>query len=319
MHAFSLLTDGHFFNGFKAVQDVIDQFSTILDQSEEFKSDVLQFLQSRKFLKEISAVPSVGSSTIFIEVQCYVNSMLINLHHCGKDSTEMVAKAEVQFSCSASLKDDKLLSLGVTFSSLELYSLPNSILLAQCSSTCSSASVLDISFSKSIHEENEFCVSLPSLDIWLHLADLVKVVDLINSYAGQLTKTIPLDPPKDVSVDVSLNSLHSANMSTQLSSVNMKRDAVTLIVRSEDVGITFYFPVSVSKEACQQLQLDNDYKNAPQNVSYDVLREKDCKFIAVSLCSKSIRLFLEGRNIKFNSNLAKLSGMIVICEEKSVP
>ncbi|KAM3684567.1 hypothetical protein ACJW31_11G053600 [Castanea mollissima] len=311
--------DGHFFNGFEAVLDVIDQFSTILDQSKEFKSDVLQFLQSRKFLKEISAVPSVGSSTIFTEVQCYVNSMLINLHRCGKDSKEMIAKAEVQFSCSASLKDDKLLSLGVTFSSLELYSLPNSILLAQCSSTCSSTSVLDISFSESIDEENEFCVSLPSLDIWLHMADLFKVVDLINSYAGQLTKTILLYPPKNMAADVSPNSLHSANMSTQFSSVNMKRDAVTLIMRSEDVGITFYFPVSVSKEACQQLQLDNDYNNAPQNVSYDVLREKDCKFIAVSLYSKSIRLFLEGRNIKFYSNLEKLSGTIVICEEKSVP
>ncbi|KAF3943895.1 hypothetical protein CMV_029587, partial [Castanea mollissima] len=311
--------DGHFFNGFEAVLDVIDQFSTILDQSKEFKSDVLQFLQSRKFLKEISAVPSVGSSTIFTEVQCYVNSMLINLHRCGKDSKEMIAKAEVQFSCSASLKDDKLLSLGVTFSSLELYSLPNSILLAQCSSTCSSTSVLDISFSESIDEENEFCVSLPSLDIWLHMADLFKVVDLITSYAGQLTKTILLYPPKNMAADVSPNSLHSANMSTQFSSVNMKRDAVTLIMRSEDVGITFYFPVSVSKEACQQLQLDNDYNNAPQNVSYDVLREKDCKFIAVSLYSKSIRLFLKGRNIKFYSNLEKLSGTIVICEEKSVP
>jgi hypothetical protein len=314
-----LLTDGLFLNGFEALLDVINQFFTLDDQSKGFKSDVLQFIQSRRCLKEISAVPSFGASVIFTEVRCYVNSLEIKLHRCGKDSKELVAKAEVQFSCSASLKNDTLLSLGVTFSSLELYSLPNSILLAQCSSTCLSSSALDISFSKSILEENELCVSLPSLDIWLHLSDLTKVVELINSYTGQLTKTILDDPSKNVVVDVSPNSLHSANTSIQFASVNMQQDAVSLIVRSEDVGITFHFPVSVSKELCQQLQLANDFKNAHQNVSSDVIEEKDCKFVAVSLYSKSTGLFIEGRNIKFNSNLEKLSGTIIICDDKSVP
>lgn len=326
-----LLTDGHFMHGFEALQDVINQLSSVDNQSKGFKSDILQFLQLKRCLKETSAVSHVGSSMIFTEVKCSVNSLSIKLHRCGKDSMELVAKADMQFSCSASLKNDTLSSFGLTFSSLELSSLPNSILLLQCTSTCPSSSVLDISLSKSIHEENELCFSLPSLDIWLHLSDWTKIFDIINSYAGQLTKTTLLDssskslalnivdPLKNVAVDVSPSSLHSASVSTQFSSVNMKQDAVFLIVRSENVGITFYFPSLVSKEACRQLKLADEYKNASQNVSSDAHEENDCKFIVVSLYSKSTGFSIDRRNIKFKSNLENLSGTIAICDDKSIP
>jgi len=236
------LTDGHFIYGFEALLDVINQLSSVDNQSKGFKSDVLQFLQLKSCLKGISAVSHVGSSMIFTEVRCYVNSLSIKLHRCGKDSMELVAKADMQFSCSASFKNDTLSSFSITFSSLELSSLPNSILLVQCTSTCPSTSVLDISLSKSIHEEKELCFSLSSLNIWLHLCDWTKIFDVINSYAGQLTKTTLLDssskslalnivdPLKNVAVDVSPSSLHSASVSIEFSSVNMKQDAVFLML-----------------------------------------------------------------------------------------
>ncbi|XP_059429987.1 uncharacterized protein LOC132163636 isoform X3 [Corylus avellana] len=326
-----VVDDGHFIDGLEALQDVINQLSSVDNQSKGFKSDVLQFLQLKRCLKEISAVSHVGSSMIFTEVRCYVNSLSIKLHSCGKDSMELVAKADMQFSCSASLKNDTLSSFGLTFSSLELSSLPNSILLVQCTSTCPSSSVVDISFSKSINEENELCFSLPSLNIWLHLSDWTKIFDVINSYAGQLTKATLLDssskslalnivdPLKNVALDVSPSSHHSTSVSTQFSSVNMKQDAVFLIVRSENVGITFYFPLLVTKEACRQLKLADKYKNASQNVSSDAHEENDYKFLVLSLYSRSTGFFIDGRNIKFKSSLENLSGTIAICDNKSVP
>ena len=326
-----MLADGHFIDGLEALQDVINQLSSVDNQSKGFKSDVLQFLQLKRCLKEISAVSHVGSSMIFTEVRCYVNSLSIKLHRCGKDSMELVAKADMQFSCSASLKNDTLSSFGLTFSSLELSSLPNSILLVQCTSTCPSSSVVDISFSKSIHEENELCFSLPSLDIWLHLSEWTKIFDVINSYAGQLTKATLLDssskslalnmvdPLKNMALDVSPSSHHSTSVSTQFSSVNMKQDAVFLIVRSENVGITFYFPLLVTQEACRQLKLADKYKNASQNVSSDAHEENDYIFLVLSLYSRSTGFFIDGRNIKFKSSLENLSGTIAICDNKSVP
>ncbi|KAE8077724.1 hypothetical protein FH972_016258 [Carpinus fangiana] len=326
-----VVDDGHFIDGLEALQDVINQLSSVDNQSKGFKSDVLQFLQLKRRLKEISAVSHVGSSMIFTEVRCYVNSLSVKLHRCGKDSMDLVAKADMQFSCSASLKNDTLSSFGLTFSSLELSSLPNSILLVQCTSTCPSSSVVDISFSKSIHKENELCFSLPSVDIWLHLSDWTKIFDVINSYAGQLTKATLLDssskslalnivdPLKNMALDVSPSSHHSTSVSTQFSSVNMKQDAVFLIVRSENVGITFYFPLLVTKEACRQLKLADKYKNASQNVSSDAHEENDYIFLVMSLYSRSTGFFIDRRNIKFKSSLENLSGTIAICDNKSVP
>lgn len=326
-----MLTDGYFLPGIEALLDVIEQFSLVHDQSKGFKSDVLQFIQLKKSLKEIGAVLPVGSSLIFTEVRCTVDSLTIKLHRCGEDSPELLAKVDMQFSCSASLKNDALLSLGVTFSSLKLNYLPNSIILAQCTSTCSS-SVLDISISRLVQEGIELFVSLPSLDIWLHLSEWTKVLVLINLYLGRLNKTTLLDPSaenltsniddplKNVAVDKSPRSPRSASMSTEFESVNMKQDhPVSLVVRSENVGITFYFPLWVSKEASGQLQLANDHLNVPQNASSDVLEEKDCKFVAVNLHSRSTGFFFDSGNIKFNSNLENLSGTVLICDNNSVP
>ncbi|KAG2700491.1 hypothetical protein I3760_06G000100 [Carya illinoinensis] len=318
--------DGHCLDGFEALRDVINQFSLVHDQSKRFKSDVLQFLQLKRCLKQISAVSPVGSSMIFTEVRCYVNSLLIKLHHCENDSLELIAKADMQFSCSASLKNGALSSLGLAFSSLELRSLPNALILAQCTLTCPPSHVLEISLSKSIHEEIELCVSLPSIDIWLHLSEWTKVLDLINSCARQLTKTTLLEPSsnnmtnplKNDAVGISTSS-HSASISTQAPSVNVNRDPVFLVVRSENVGITLNIPLWVSKEACRKLQLAYDYWNRPQNGSSDVLEEKDCKFIAVNLYSKSTLLFINSQNINIKSSFEKLSGTVLICNIKSVP
>lgn len=321
-----MFTDGRCLDGFGALWDVINQFSLVPDLSKGFKSDVLQFLQLKRRLEVISDVSPVGSSMTFTEVRCCVNSLLIKLHHCENDSLELVAKADMQFSCSASLKNGALLSLGLAFSSLELKSLPSTLILAQCTLTCPPSHVLEISLSKSIHEENELCVSLPSLDIWLHLSEWTKVLDLINSYARQLTKTTLLEPSsknlinplKNDPVDVSTSS-HSASISTQSPTVNVNEDHVFLVVRSENVGITFNIPLWVSKEACRKLQLAYDYWNIPQNAPSDVLEEKDCKFIAVNLYSKNTILIINSQNIKIRSSFEKLSGMVLICNIKSVP
>uniref|UniRef100_F6I5I0 Vacuolar protein sorting-associated protein 13 VPS13 adaptor binding domain-containing protein n=1 Tax=Vitis vinifera TaxID=29760 RepID=F6I5I0_VITVI len=123
--------DGYIFSGFEALIDVIFQFSSIDEESKCFTSDVLQFLHSKRSLRESRAVPSKASNMMFTEARCFVNSLSIKFC-CLKDpsiSFEPVAKADMQFVFSASLRNEIPLRWDICFSSLSLYSLPNCLML----------------------------------------------------------------------------------------------------------------------------------------------------------------------------------------------
>ncbi|XP_057965676.1 uncharacterized protein LOC131156193 isoform X2 [Malania oleifera] len=290
------------FYGFEALLDVINQFSSVPDQSKCFKSDVLQFLQLKRSLRE--NISPIASSTIFTEVWCYVDSLLIKFLGFQK---EPVAQAKMRFKCSAKLTTDTLLSLGLDFSSFEFSSLPNSLVLAQFNSTSTFISVLEICLSATVNGEGELCVSLPSADIWLHMPDWTKVVESIAHSVKQLTKAV--DPLENSNVSVSLNSFDSSSVPPHFAPENKKQDAVVRTVRSENISITFHFPVWVHEEA------HRDFHTAGK--CDDATEGKDCKFISVTFYSKNIEIFKDAGDFKLKSNSEKMSGAVLVREKET--
>ncbi|KAM1717129.1 hypothetical protein COP2_025269 [Malus domestica] len=286
-----LMVEGaHFFCGFEGLIDVINEFSQVSDLSKCFKSDVPQFLQLKRCLEQNNAVTPVVSSITFSEVKCYCKSLSIQLNGCRRDLKEPIAKAEMQFMCSASLRDDILLSVVLSFSSLALYSLPGSVVLARFKST-STSSVLDFSLSKSNEGGNELLVSLPSVDVWLYLSYWTDVIDCLKSYPGHSSPTTP---------------------------DNLKQEADVLIVRSENICITFHFPVWIGDEGWGEYQVDEDRVEGNQNDLSDLVKGKNFRCLAVTLCSKSSELFVDARSVKVKSDMEKLNGTVLLSEDKSV-
>lgn len=203
---------------------------------------------------------------------------------------EPIAKAEMQFMCSASLRDDILLSVVLSFSSLALYSLPGSVVLARFKSI-STSSVLDFSLSKSNEGGNELLVSLPSVDVWLYLPYWTDVIDCLKSYPG-----------------------HSSPTTTD----NLKQEADVLIVRSENICVTFHFPVWIGDEGWGEYQVDEDRVEGNQNDLSDLVKGKNFRCLAVTLCSKSSELFVDARSVKVKSDMEKLNGTVLLSEDKSV-
>ncbi|KAL5574177.1 hypothetical protein UlMin_023774 [Ulmus minor] len=314
--------------GFEALWYVIDQFSQVSDQSKCFKSDVLQFLQSTNYLKENnSAAPPIASSTVLTEVRCHIDSCLIQLYHLKEGSRELIAKAEMLFTLSASLKDDKLLALYLSFSSLALFSLPTLVVLARCNSTSLASSVLSISLLAGSQGENELHVSFPSFDVWVYLSDWVEIIDLFVSYAGLLSRSSSLYASAYIStLDKSVMSekkeitvsLSSSSASTCSASENMKRVADILTVKLENICISFHFPIWVSNKACRELLVAQDQRNVSPNVSSHVVEGSDFKYIAVSVHSKCSELLLDGKNTRLKTTMEKWSGSIVLCEDQMV-
>lgn len=286
-----ILADDHFFYGFEGLADVINQFSLVSDLSECFKSDVVQFLQSKRCLAQNNAVSLVVSSINFTEVRCCINSLAIQLNPCQRDSKEPIATAEMKLICSASLRNDTLLSVALKFSSLELYSLPNSVVLVRCKPTSSTSSVLEFSLTKEKDGVNELHVSLPSVEVWLHLSNWTKVIDFCKSYPGQSSISAP---------------------------DNLEQDTDAVAVRSENIFITFHLPVWIGERACGEYQGEEcDGEGHTDDLS-DIVEGKTFRSIAVTLCSKSSELFVDGTNVKVKSDIEKLEGMVLVSKDESI-
>ncbi|CAK9182445.1 unnamed protein product [Ilex paraguariensis] len=327
-----LAEGGYVFVGYEALLSVINQFSLVEKESQCFTSDVLQFLQSKKSLKENSSYLLEAAGMTFTETKFCVNSMSLKFFRSGEElnASEPVAIANMQFICSASLKDDKPMHWDISFSSLALLSLVNSIMLAECTSSCSTSSVLEMTFKMSDQGENELHVSAPSLDIWLHLFEWSEVIDLLNSYSGQLVKTLSVDAPSEISnlvpvdqndivtVNGSQNSPQFLSMSRQFAPETMKHDPVFLIVKSENVGMTVHMPVCVSEGAFSICWESCIQKRSPVNYSSNAIKANHNNFIVVSVESRHSELVWNGKTAKVKFNSEKTSGRLEIYEDKSV-
>lgn len=328
---FLILTDCYTFDGFEALLDVIDKFSSVDVESKMFTSDVLHFLQLKKCLREKNVVSPVTSDMIFTEVKCCVDSLSIKLLHLRKDSVLLkpFAKVDMQFICSVSLMNETLISLDFNCSSLALYSSVSSALLARCTSDCSTPSALGICLSKSEYGENILHVSLPSLDIWLHFSDWTEVIDFYDSLSQKMSKTANTDVStkssgidtegqiENLAITVSQSALPSSCMSTYHVSKNIK-DAAVFIVKSENIGITVHFPIWLSEATLRENNVAEIQGQSPHKDSLNMAVGKHSKYVAITTHSKCSELLIYGGNAKLKILLEKTSGVVGTCEEKSV-
>ncbi|XVF82463.1 hypothetical protein PTKIN_Ptkin16aG0050400 [Pterospermum kingtungense] len=311
--------DFYFVSGLEALLAIIDQFSFVYDESKSYTSDALHFLQSMRFQKENRAVSLVDSSMTFTEVRCNVESLLIQLNRLGIDLLEPVAKAEMNFICSGSLINGTPIKLDLSFSSLALCSLPRSITLAQCTNSRSISSVLDISLAKSDQGQSEFRICLPSLDIWLHWSDWTEVLGLYDSYGQKIAKTAKLDslsrssatntipPVQNVSEPSAQISFKKSGASTYHAPLDMMQETGVLILRSENIGITFHFPINVTGEAFSELVFTEE---CLLNVSSAGIEGQQSKLLTFMTHSKNTELIISRKNAKLKCKLEKTSGTV---------
>ncbi|XP_050228405.1 uncharacterized protein LOC126677693 isoform X2 [Mercurialis annua] len=320
--------DCYMLDGIEALVDVINQFTSVGDESKCFTSDVLCFFQLKRSLKESGEVLPVCSGTSFTEARCYANSVSIILHQRRKDSmaSQPIAKVDMQFDCSASLINQTPTYFNLNFSTVALHSLLNSVMIAQCANDCSASSALRICFSKSVEGANEFCISLPYLNIWLHAMEWSTLSDICNSYSKRMAETILLESSlkkhslKDTadhseSAAVAVSPSYPPKKSTVTDCVNehADQDLVVLSVRSENVGLTIHFPVrniqtSLGETGTSEVQ-DHESPHAT---------EGNCKYVAVTTHSRNIELMMAGKLVKLNFVLEKISGNVEIMKDHNV-
>ncbi|XP_058779187.1 uncharacterized protein LOC131653133 isoform X2 [Vicia villosa] len=314
--------DSYFFYGCMAILDVIEGFSSVGDQSKCFKTDVLQFLHSKRSLKETgTALSTLTPSTITLtEVKCCTQSLMISFCHRHDGVVESISKGDFKFTCSASLVDDSLVSLDLRFSRLVIYSSHDSV-LAKCASTSSSMFVLCICFSMSIDNRNELNLCLSSLDIWLHLSEWTEIVNFLNHLYLPLEKT-SMDPASEhLSVDTG-TSIKEAELKDESSFLGSgstsipftsqeTENAVLLIIRSENVCITFHIPIWTSEEPNVELHRAESRNLTTLNVSSDFVEEKDAEFLTVSVSVNGFELVIRSRDIQLKSNMERMSSAII--------
>ncbi|RDY14648.1 putative vacuolar protein sorting-associated protein 13A, partial [Mucuna pruriens] len=317
--------DSHFFDGCMAIWGVIEEFSLVDDQSKCFKSDVLQFLHSKRSLEATRTIsPTLMASTIIsTEVKCCIKSLFISFCHRKEDFVELIAKGDLRFICSASLINDSLVCLDLGFSTLVFFS-PHDSILAKCTPTSFSTSVLSISFSQSIDGKNKLGLCLSSLDIWLHLAEWTEVVKFLNHFHVHLERTPVNAITNSLSVNASnsvknpivqhISSFHdSESISAPFTSQEIGND-VLMIIRSENVCITFHVPVCAGKEPRVEFQHAEGLSVTPSSVSSDIVEEKDAQYLTVSFNINYFELVIRSRDIQLKSKMEKLSSLIMIVE-----
>ncbi|OVA10906.1 Vacuolar protein sorting-associated protein 13 domain [Macleaya cordata] len=330
--------DGYFLSGVEALLKVADQLSSVGRESENFRSDVLQFMQLKRSFKEGTLVLPDASSVTLTEAKCCVDLLTIKLSRSrGRHSnfSELVAKADIQLKCSALFRNEIPLCLDVDISSLSLYSFHTSVVLVCCTSGNSISSCFEIHFSKLNSGENELVVCLPSLDVWLHLSDWGEVLDLIGSYAQQMNRTSiivessknsnssTLELPKHATGNVFETAPESPRISSSFVSCNNIQESINLVLKSEDVGVSLHFPVLV-KEAFDILRKPEVLAEGPRDFSPEIHGEKHmleseyCKYVTVTLCSRDIELIINERHAKLNCNVEKTSVMLEIIEDQKV-
>ncbi|KAL2933168.1 putative vacuolar protein sorting-associated protein 13D [Bienertia sinuspersici] len=314
--------DRNFICGFQALEEVIDQYAMVGNKSKHFKHDVLDFLQLTQSLKDNSFDVPKESTMAVTEMKCCVNSMSVTLIRLERDSNsrDMIARMEMGFILSATLKNDMLSCLNIQFSSLLLSASLNSIYLVKCSSDSTSASVLDFWFSAIQQNEIELMIAIPSLEIWFHLSDWVMVIDHVYSCVPHCPQHSDLDL-SDSTAGVMDPSAQKTLQSFPLPSSEpdkLAQDAaVAVIVKSKNIGLTCYIPLWVSEEAFAESEvfpshsLDTESLNAMSG-------GKDTKFLTIKLQSRSNELQFHGPNLKFKTIIEKATGSVGICESGSV-
>lgn len=229
---------------------------------------------------------------------------------------ELIAKADMQFTFSVSLKNDKPLCLDMSFTSLKLKSEFNSVVLVECTSSTQSIPVLRLNVLISDEGENQLHFTLPCINLWLFLSDWSKVVDVFSSSCLQLPKTATFNEELKKSnldeldrVKNPENASPNTTVSSYLASEDIIQHPLLLTVKSDHIGVRICVPVQVSGEAFR-------YFGSPH------LREQDSfddySFLFINMQSRCTEMDINGQKAILKSNFGKTTGTVELCQNKRV-
>ncbi|KAF9591494.1 hypothetical protein IFM89_004548 [Coptis chinensis] len=305
--------DDFFLFGVQSVLNVVDELSAVGTLSEGFKSDIFQFLQFKKMLKEGSFVLPDASCVSFREVRCRAKSLSIRLCRSRPGHfvpPELVAKVDMEVELSASFRNDIPLCLDIECSSLMLYSFHSRVILVQCKSDGSVSSGAGIHLEKSNRVENKLLVNLPFVEIWLHLSDWSKVIELLVSYSEQLSR-------------ISFMIASSKNSDSSLTAANIE-DCSSLIVKSEIIGASVHYPLLVIADAFSESREAENKQEKPWDYSSNILGEEPVlkgrhhQYITITLQSRESELVISGEHAIFNCSVEEARGMLDIVHDQRV-
>ncbi|XP_042063835.1 uncharacterized protein LOC121807630 isoform X1 [Salvia splendens] len=286
--------------GLDALGYVIDQFSLVEQESNMFTYDIVRFLQTKKQLMEHSALLSKSADVTTNEMRFCVRSLSLRLHKLKRDSTcsEIIAEAEMHFVCSLSLINGKPHFFDISFFSVALFSLLNSVALAEFSCTDSGLSVLDMILVVSRHGENQIVLSFPSLDVWLYLPDWNEVIDLLVSFSKKLSTQVSGASAEGLSSVTADNCPSVASdRQSHVPPEDIDLDAGSSVLTLEHVGLSIHFPALVSGGACDTFGRPHVHELP----SGDACGNHNC-FISISLQSKNSEFVSDGKSVKLAIN-----------------
>lgn len=309
---FPLYTEERTIAGLNALEYVIDQFCLVEQESKLFTYDVLQFLQAKKELMNSIALLPKSSDLTSCEMRFCVSSLSLKLHQLKRDSmcSEIIAEAEMDFVCSLSLMNNKPHIIDISFSSLALFSLLNSVSLAEFSCTDSGFSVLDMILAVSGNGENRIVLSFPSLDVWLHLPDWNEVISLLVSFSKKLS-TENSDASAEGFSIVTIDNCQYAECDSQppVPSEDISEVAGFSILTLEHVGLSLHFPALVSRDEYTAFGSPHVHKFPPDEGCGLPSGNQNC-FISISVQSKNSELVVDGKSVKLAINSDYASGVL---------
>lgn len=268
-----------------------------------FTNDVVQFLQAKLQMIEHSALLPKSSDVTTNEMRFCVRSLSLRLHQLKRDSicSEIIAEAETHFVFSLSLINGKPHFFDISFFSVSLFSLLNSVSLAEFSCTDSGLSVLDMILAVSGDDENRIVLSFPSLDVWLYLPDWNVVIDLLVSFSKKLSTQNSGASAEDLS--------GVTDSQSHVPLENTSQAAGSSILTLEHVGLSIHFPGLVSRDAYNTFGRPHVHELPSSNGCGIPSDNQNC-FISISLQSRNSELVADGKSVKLAINSDHTSAVL---------
>ncbi|VFQ74897.1 unnamed protein product [Cuscuta campestris] len=305
---------------YEALVDIINQFSLTEKRSKAYNSNTSQFLEFERRLREDNASPPASSSENLMIVSACVKSMSLRLHHTKGDSvtSDIIAEANLQFTCSALFRNDELLCLKISFSALSLFSFLNSVMLFECTPH-SSFPALKLTYSISKENECSLLLYIPSVDVWLHTFDWSELVDLVHSCVGEHPAShtlsispenltfVPIDEVGTKGIDTSRNCHRIPSSPTCLDSKSVNPSARLFRIELEIAGATVHIPVWLRNDAFNVFEGNHD---DPLNDLQIMIYGNQHGFIAVTLQRGTATLVQHGKSMRLEISLDQIKGSV---------
>lgn len=292
----------------------IDQLSSVIGESNNFKSDALQFIQLKRTLKETNAVTNL-SAEIPIDMRICANALSLKLVRSA--SSELVAVVNTKVMLSALLRNEMVHKIDADIMHIVLHSSLNSVVLLSFVSEDFS-SLTRINFSRSDENGNELQLFIPVLDIWLHFSDWNKVIDLVSAYEG-LSSGVSRSPV-DSSPSESKSRIdpEAPAVSPSFACIDVTRKEVDLTVKSNKMVLSLHLPIKDmekpmgNKEVGESLEL---WKNI-LGESMPSFHGLHSQYLTFTLHSRDTKLTVSMRGMVIKCSAGRMKMTIKVTENQ---